>query len=143
MGVSITADTFPLDRRVFNAFNDVRDRFIINHDLNARHFVDISWAQPAIGNSTLRQRCDSGSVSAHQDMSDKQGYTKCGRNLYNVLDTQATRLVQSGQDDRVPAFRTIEVSTSRSSTPCASALVRRSSSPQALSVRHNYSCNPA
>jgi hypothetical protein len=52
MGVSITADPFPLDRRVFNAFNDVRDRFINNHDLNARHFVDISWAQPAIGNST-------------------------------------------------------------------------------------------
>jgi choline dehydrogenase-like flavoprotein len=114
--VSVAAEPFPLDYRVINASKDIGGRFAFNRDLNAGDFVGISWAQSAIGNGTRES-----AATAYLDPLIKACPTKmganCGRNLDIVLNTQVTRLVQSGEDSGVPAFRTVEVSTSRFSTP--------------------------
>jgi choline dehydrogenase-like flavoprotein len=113
--VSVPDNPYPLDYHVINASLDMGGRFEYNRDLNAGDFVGFSWAQLAVANGER----DSAATAYLDPLLN--GTVK-GRRLDVLLNTQVTRLVQSGVESGVPAFRTVEmVASSSNSTICVTA----------------------
>jgi choline dehydrogenase-like flavoprotein len=113
--VSVPDNPYPLDYHVINASLDMGGRFEYNRELNAGDFVGFSWAQLAVANGER----DSAATAYLDPLLN--GTVK-GRRLDVLLNTQVTRLVQSGVESGVPAFRTVEmVASSSNSTICVTA----------------------
>jgi choline dehydrogenase-like flavoprotein len=107
---AVAANPFPLDYRVINASKDMGARFQSNRDLNAGDFVGTSWLQATIGKGER----DSAATAYLDPLLDAPGKNR--RRLDVLLNTQVTRLIQSGEESGYPAFRIAEISTPLSNT---------------------------
>jgi choline dehydrogenase-like flavoprotein len=115
VGISVSADPYPLDYQVINASKDLGGRFSYNRDLNAGDFVGISWSQAAISSKGERNSA----ATAYLDPLFEAAAESRGLDI--LLHTQVTRLVQSGEESGLPVFRTVEMATSSNATFCVTA----------------------
>jgi choline dehydrogenase-like flavoprotein len=116
VNVSIAAQPYLIDNRVIEASKNLGGRFAFNRDLNAGDYVGISWSQSTISNG-IRDSAATAYLDPLIEACQKKGVAQCGRNLDILLETQVTRLVQSGKEDGVPAFRIAEIANTLYDAP--------------------------
>jgi len=105
--LSVAADPYELDRRVIKASKSLGGRFAFNRDLNGGDFVGFSWLQGAVAKG---ERVSAATAYLDPLFAEEAS----NRELDVLLNTEVTRLIQSGTNTGVPAFRTAEILSPRS-----------------------------
>ncbi|KAI0311463.1 aryl-alcohol-oxidase from pleurotus Eryingii [Amylostereum chailletii] len=102
--IPISLQGFPtlLDRRIIRTTQELCDEFPFNEDMNSGSPLGVGWTQYSIGNGTRASAATSyllPALAAHE-------------NLDVLINTQATKLVQTGKEGRLPVFRGVELAQS-------------------------------
>ncbi|THH10730.1 hypothetical protein EW146_g8274 [Bondarzewia mesenterica] len=102
--VGVTLANYPLgiDNMVIQTTEEMPDEFPFQEDMNAGNTIGIGWTQNA--------------VAGGQRVSSSTAYIQPYLNRTNfdvLINTQATKLIRTGTDDGLPAFRGVQFATSR------------------------------
>ncbi|KAJ3553827.1 hypothetical protein NM688_g3411 [Phlebia brevispora] len=102
--VSVPGFPLPLDSLVINASHQLGGRWTYNEDINAGNGLGTAYMQSSVGGG---QR--SHAATAYLHPVDNR------TNLDILINTQVTRIIRSGTDGRIPAFREVEMAQSSAS----------------------------
>ncbi|KAI0077532.1 aryl-alcohol-oxidase from pleurotus Eryingii [Panus rudis PR-1116 ss-1] len=98
--VSVPGFPLPIDDIVVSASKELGGRFTFNLDFNAGNFTGVGFMQSSIGGGER-----SSAATAYLNPIHAR------KNLDVLINTQVTRLMQTGHTTKVPSFRDVEIAT--------------------------------
>ncbi|KAK7689665.1 hypothetical protein QCA50_007460 [Cerrena zonata] len=104
--VSVPGFPLPIDDIVVSASKQLGGRFAFNEDFNSGNFVGVGFMQSSVGGGER-----SSAATAYLEPVENR------TNLDILINTRATKLVQSGKSGYTPIFQKLEIAQSNTSTP--------------------------
>lgn len=114
--VSVGGYPSPLDHRVIKASKDLGGRYAFSQDINTGNGVGIAWGQFTVGDGK-RDSAATAYLDPLLEACQKIDNSNCRSNLDILINTHATKLLQTGESSGFPRFGKILVKRSADDTP--------------------------
>ncbi|KXN89017.1 Alcohol dehydrogenase [acceptor] [Leucoagaricus sp. SymC.cos] len=102
---SLPGNPTPLDQLVLDTIHKFPEELLFNEDMNSGNTLGIGWLQSTVG---FGKRSSSATAFLLPALNNRS-------NLHVLINTQVTRLIQSGTISKKPQFLSVEIATNASS----------------------------